>query len=153
MFSDSFSVGGSNQIDAGECAHQDKQTTTWKMKVRDQGVEPTKDVAWADEHSCFTPKRLQRSSGRSGFENSGRCGPNRYNPAALEPVCLNTCSDFRGQFRPFGVQFVLFELFYLDRIKCTEADMKDQIDPTDFRARETREEFFGKMKSCRRGSD
>ena len=149
----SIGIGGANQIFACESTDQDEQTTAWKVKIRDQSVEPAKDVTWADEHRCFTSKRLQGSAGGSGFQNSGRCGSNRDDPAASRLVRHNILGDFRGQFRPFGVHFVFFELFHFDGLKCTEADMKDQIDPTDFRARETLEEYFGKMKAGRRGGD
>ena len=57
--SDCFSISSTNQINTCERADQDKQTATRHVKVRDQGVEPTKDMTWADEHIGFPRDRLQ----------------------------------------------------------------------------------------------
>ena len=48
---------------------------------------------------------------------------------------------------------VVFQPFNLDRAKCAQSYVKQQINPSDLRGGETIEERFGKVKSSRRGSN
>ena len=123
------------------------------MKVRDQRVEPTKNVAWPNEEVGLTRERLRRSVRRCGFQYSRRSCPNCYNPSAFSPSRLDDTGNLRRQLRPFGVHDVVFKPFNLDRTKRAQSDMEQQINPGDAQGGQPIEELFGKVKASRRRSD
>ena len=42
-------IGFTSQFHSCECAYEHEQGTSWKVKVSNQSVKATKDVAWLDE--------------------------------------------------------------------------------------------------------